>query len=99
LSDNDPNGNYKNLSSALLQSGAYMRIKTIQVGYTLPKNLMTKLDMSRVHVYVSGDNLFTITKYNGFDPEVWGGSNQTGGVDQGVYPTARTIRVGVDVTL
>ena len=99
LSDNDPNGNYKNLSSALLQSGAYMRIKTIQVGYTLPKNLMTKLDMSRVHVYVSGDNLFTITKYNGFDPEVWGGSNQTGGVDQGVYPTARTVRVGVDVTL
>jgi hypothetical protein len=55
--------------------------------------------MSRVHVYVAGDNLFTITKYNGYDPEVWGGSNQTGGVDQGVYPTARTVRVGVDVTL
>jgi len=60
---------------------------------------MTKLDMSRVHVYVSGDNLFTITKYNGYDPEVWGGNNNTGGVDQGVYPTARTFRVGVDVTL
>jgi len=99
LSDSDPNGDYKNLSSALLQSGAYLRIKTLQLGYTLPKNLMTKLDMSRVHVYVAGDNLFTITKYNGYDPEVWGGSNQTGGVDQGVYPTARTVRVGVDVTL
>jgi TonB-linked SusC/RagA family outer membrane protein len=99
LSDNDNNGNYKNLSSALLQSGAYLRIKTIQLGYTLPKILMTKLDMSRVHVYVAGDNLFTITKYNGYDPEVWGGANQTGGVDQGVYPTARTVRVGVDVTL
>jgi len=99
LTETDPNGDYKNLSSALLQSGAYLRIKTLQLGYTLPKNLMTKLDMSRVHVYVAGDNLFTITKYNGYDPEVWGGSNQTGGVDQGVYPTARTVRVGVDVTL
>jgi TonB-linked SusC/RagA family outer membrane protein len=99
LTETDPNGDYKNLSSALLQSGAYLRIKTIQLGYTLPKDLMTKLDMSRVHVYVAGDNLFTITKYNGFDPEVWGGSNQTGGVDQGVYPVARTLRVGVDVTL
>jgi TonB-linked SusC/RagA family outer membrane protein len=99
LTNTDPNGNYHNLSSALLESGAYMRIKTIQLGYTLPKSLMSKWDMSRVHVYVSGDNLFTITKYTGYDPEVWGGSNQVGGVDQGVYPTARTLRVGVDVTL
>ena len=99
LSDADPNGDYKNLSSALLQSGAYLRIKTLQLGYTLPKDMMTKLDMSRVHVYVGADNLFTITKYNGYDPEVWGGNNNTGGVDQGVYPTARTVRVGVDVTL
>ena len=99
LSDNDPNGNYKSLSSALLQSGAYLRIKTIQLGYTFSKNMMSKLDMSRLHVYVAADNLFTITKYNGFDPEVWGGSNQVGGVDQGVYPKARTVRVVVYVTL
>ena len=99
LSNLDPNGNYNTISSGLLQSGAYFRLKSLQIGYTLPKDLMTKLDMSRVHVYVSGDNLFTITKYNGYDPEVWGGNNNTGGVDQGVYPTARTFRVGVDVTL
>ncbi|WP_461451747.1 SusC/RagA family TonB-linked outer membrane protein [Mucilaginibacter sp.] len=99
LTNLDPNGDYHNLSSALLQSGAYFRVKSLQLGYTLPKSVDSKLDLSRVHIYVSGDNLFTITKYNGFDPEVWGGSNQIGGVDQGVYPTARTLRVGVDVTL
>jgi TonB-linked SusC/RagA family outer membrane protein len=99
LTNSDPNGDYHIISSGLLQSGAYFRIKSLQLGYTLPKDLMSKLDMSRVHVYVSGDNLFTITKYNGYDPEVWGGASNTGGVDQGVYPTARTLRVGVDVTL
>ncbi len=101
LTNNDPNGNYHIINSGLLQSGAYFRLKSIQLGYTLPKDLMSKLDMSRVHVYVSGDNLFTITKYTGFDPEVYGGNNNTSetGVDQGVYPTARTFRVGVNVTL
>jgi TonB-linked SusC/RagA family outer membrane protein len=98
LTNLDPNGDYHNLSSALLQSGAYFRVKSMQLGYTLSKDLSTKIDMSRVHVYVSGDNLFTVTKYNGYDPEVWGGNNNTGGVDQGVYPTARTLRVGVDVS-
>jgi TonB-dependent starch-binding outer membrane protein SusC len=93
LTDNDPNGNFHMPSSFDLQSGAYMRIKTMQLGYTLPKFITSKWDVSRVHVYVSGDNLFTITKYNGYDPEV------SSGVDQGVYPLARTLRVGLDVTL
>jgi len=93
LTDSDPNGNFHMPSSFDLQSGAYMRIKTMQLGYTLPKSLVSKWDVNRVHVYVSGDNLFTITKYNGYDPEI------SSGVDQGVYPLARTLRVGLDVTL
>ncbi len=93
LTDNDPNGNFHMPNSFDLQSGAYMRIKTMQLGYTLPKFIVSKWDVSRVHIYVSGDNLFTITKYNGYDPEI------SGGIDQGVYPTAKTLRVGLDVTL
>jgi len=67
--------------------------KLAQLGYTLPKSLTSKWDVSRIHVYVGGDNLFTITKYNGYDPEI------SGGVDQGVYPKAKIIRVGLDVSL
>ena len=91
LTDTDPNGNFHIPSSFQLQSGAYMRIKTFQLGYTFPKILTDKWDLSRVHFYVSGDNLFTITKYNGYDPEI------SGGVDQGVYPKAKTVRIGLDV--
>jgi len=93
LTDNDPNGNYHVPSSFELQSGAYLRIKTLQLGYSLPKSLTGKWDVSRIHVYVGADNLFTITKYDGYDPEI------SSGVDQGVYPKAKTIRFGLDVTL
>ena len=93
LTVSDPNANFTTPSSFWLQNGAYLRIKTIQLGYTFPKVLMNKLDISKLRIYVSGDNLFTITKYNGYDPEI------AGGVDAGVYPTARTLRVGLDVTL
>jgi len=99
LTDADPNGNHTSPSSYFLQSGAYLRLKSLQFGYTLPKSLNSKLDISKLRIYIAGDNLFTITKYNGFDPEFSGGNNNTVGVDQGVYPTARTLRVGVDVTL
>ena len=93
LTDSDPNGNYHVPSSFELQSGAYLRVKTLQLGYTLPKAVTGKWDVSRIHVYIGGDNLFTITKYNGYDPEI------SGGVDQGMYPKAKTIRFGLDVTL
>lgn len=98
LTDADPNKNWSTPSSFFLQSGAYMRIKSIQLGYNFPKSILNTIDISKLRVYVSGDNLFTITKYNGFDPEVQGGDSNYYGVDQGVYPLARTFRVGVDVT-
>ena len=99
MTDTDPNGDYHYPSSFWLQSGAYMRIKTVQLGYNFSKNVLNKLDISKLRIYVSGDNLFTVTKYTGYDPEVTGGNNNAVGVDQGVFPTARTFRVGIDVTL
>ncbi|MEI7499597.1 MAG: TonB-dependent receptor [Bacteroidota bacterium] len=91
----DPNGNFSKPSNFFLTNGSYFRFKTIQLGYTLPKNLVNKAGMQLVRVYVSANNLFTFTKYNGYDPEIGGSSY---GIDRGVYPQARSFMVGLSVT-
>jgi len=93
LTDNDPNGNFKNFSNFYLQSGAYFRIKNLQLGYTLPQDLVKKASIKNVRFYVSVNNLATITKYNGYDPEI------SGGIDYAVYPQARTFIMGLNVSL
>jgi TonB-linked SusC/RagA family outer membrane protein len=93
LSDADPNQNFKNPSNFYLQNGAYFRIKTLQLGYTLPKNILNSIDVKKVRVFVSSNNLVTITGYKGYDPEI------SGGIDMGIYPQARTFMAGLDITL
>lgn len=93
LSDADPNQNFKNPSNFYLQSGAYFRIKTLQLGYTLPKNILNSIDVKRVRIFLSSNNLVTITGYKGYDPEI------SGGIDMGIYPQARTFMAGLDITL
>ncbi len=93
LTDADPNHNFSNPSDFYLQSGAYFRIKNLSIGYTIPKSIIQKLQVTKIRIYVAADNLATVTKYNGYDPEI------SSGLDQGVYPAARTFRVGVDATL
>ncbi|HTN36306.1 MAG TPA: TonB-dependent receptor [Arachidicoccus sp.] len=93
LSDDDPNQNFKNMSNFRLQSGAYFRIKTLQLGYTLPAELTKKATLEKVRFYISANNLITVTKYNGLDPEV------SGSIDKGVYPQARTWSFGLNITL
>jgi TonB-linked SusC/RagA family outer membrane protein len=100
LSDADPNGNFKNPSDFYLQSGAYFRIKTLQIGYTIPKASLQKSTLSRLRVYVSSNNLLTVTGYTGYDPEVGTvNNNNIFGVDRGIYPQARSFLLGLDVTL
>ncbi|MGC9150902.1 MAG: SusC/RagA family TonB-linked outer membrane protein [Microbacter sp.] len=94
LSIQDPNNNFRNPSNFYLQNGAYFRIKTIQVGYTLPKAWMTAIGFNSVRIYGSVSNLFTATKYTGYDPEVGGSSY---GIDRGIYPQARTYLIGLNV--
>ncbi|MBE9585091.1 TonB-dependent receptor [Mucilaginibacter sp. JRF] len=93
LSDLDPNNNFKNPSNFYLQSGAYFRIKTLQLGYTLPTAVLSKIDVKKARIFISSNNLVTITKYDGFDPEI------AGSIDRGIYPQARTFMVGLDFTL
>lgn len=87
-----PNGAPTNneASSRFVEDGSYLRLKNLQIGYTLPQNITQKAGISRCRLYVSGSNLFTATKYTGYDPEV------TNGVDYGNYPQSRTFTFGVN---
>jgi len=89
----NPNGSSMNseASDRMVESGSYLRLKNIQLGYTLPKDLTARAGVERARFYVSGSNIFTITNYTGYDPEI--GS----GIDYGNYPQARTFTVGVNL--
>lgn len=91
--------NFRN-SDFYVQDGSYLRLKNIQLGYTFPKKWVNKLSVSNLRVYASATNLFTITSYDGLDPEVGKTSGQESnnlylGIDQGVYPQARSYMFGV----
>jgi TonB-linked SusC/RagA family outer membrane protein len=91
----DPNKNFSNPSSFYLEDGDYFRIKTLQVGYSLPGSVINRIGVQRLRVYLSGFNLVTFTNYTGYDPEIGGGSY---GIDRGFYPQARSFQAGVNLT-
>ena len=84
-------------NSYMVENGAYLRAKNMQLGYTIPANMLTRIHVDKLRIYVQAANLFTITKYSGLDPEI-GGSNITDfGVDEGAYPNQRQFLVGVNL--
>ncbi|KYP15169.1 TonB-dependent receptor [Flavihumibacter sp. CACIAM 22H1] len=92
----DPNGNYSKVSSYFLDKADYMRLKNLHLAYTLPGAVMQKaafLKNSSVRIYANAENLFTITSYKGFDPEV---GNL--GIDGGRFPVSRMFSVGMNVS-
>lgn len=95
LTTDDVNKNFSSPSDFYLQNGSYFRIKTLQLGYTLPQSLVSHIGFKKVRAYVSSNNLLTITKYTGFDPEIGGASY---GVDRGIYPQAKSVLFGLNVT-
>lgn len=84
-----------------LESGSYLRLQNLSLGYTLPRALTQKFKVEKLRVYVSGQNLFTITDYSGYNPEVNArpSQNLTPGEDYGTYPLARTYMFGLNLTL
>ncbi len=94
LIGSDPNGNFSKASDFYLENGDYFRLKTLQVGYTLPQDLISKVGAQKLRVYVTGENLATFTNYTGYDPEIGG---NVLGIDRGYYPQARSFMVGVNV--
>ena len=84
------------ITNYVVEDGSYIRCKNITLGYTVPKIK----GIQAIRLYVSANNLFTITKYSGFDPEVntYAGSNTVTGVDNFVYPQSKTLLGGIQVT-
>ncbi len=90
---NNPFSESTRPSTYFIEDGSYLRLKSLQLGYTLPDQIL-----SGVRIYAQGKNLLTLTNYMGIDPEV-GGSDTSLGVDNNHYPLARTYTLGVNVTL
>jgi TonB-dependent starch-binding outer membrane protein SusC len=85
-------------SDLYIKDGSFIRLKTMQLGYTLPMTLTRKISVERFRIFVSGENLLTFTSYDGFDPEIASGGYTTIGIDRGIYPQARTISIGANIT-
>lgn len=94
LTTNDTNKNFNNPSDFYLEDGDYLRFKTVQFGYTLPSDVISKAGLQKTRIYLTAENLFTFTKYSGYDPEIGGGVM---GIDRGFYPQARTFMLGVNL--
>lgn len=88
--------NYR-ANSFYVEDGSYFRIRNIQLGYTLPSSVISKIKLTRARVYLNAQNAFNFFKYRGFSPEV-GGDPTRAGVDVNVYPLAATYNVGVNIT-
>ena len=85
-------------SSAMVYDGSFFKLKQIQLGYTLPKNITRKAYMENVRAYISLDDFFTFTKYPGLDPENCTQEYNCPGLDKGVYPNMRKMVLGISVT-
>ena len=87
-------------SSYFIEDGSYFRMKNLTLGYTLPSGVLSKIGFETARVYLQAQNLFTITKYSGIDPEVTSVGSTPGstvlGVDQGNYPNSKMYQVGIN---
>jgi TonB-dependent starch-binding outer membrane protein SusC len=98
LTTQDSNNNSR-ASDFYVEDGSYVRLKNLQLGYTLPRNLVDKAKMKSLRVYLSFENLLTITSYTGFDPEI--GTNGwilDTSIDKGFYPQLKTVGFGLQAT-
>ncbi len=98
---NDPNDNDR-ISSRYIEDGSYIRIKNLTLGYTFPKKWVSKARIENIRLYCNIQNLYTFTKYSGYDPEV-GASTQdstglTYGIDNGRYPSPTMYSFGLNIT-
>ena len=91
ISTKDNNNNFGRTSSWFLEDGSYVRLKNVTLGYTIPKDVLNGID---IRLFLSAENLFTITDYSGMDPEVGGR-----GLDLAKYPVSRTVTLGASIKL
>ena len=90
----DPNNNTTWVTNLFVEDGSYLRLKVLQLGYQLPENVVKKFFAKKLRLFAQAENLFTITDYTGYDPEV----GTRNGFDGGTYPQARTFTFGANIT-
>ncbi|MFC3562433.1 SusC/RagA family TonB-linked outer membrane protein [Pedobacter jamesrossensis] len=96
--DRGINENARGNTDRWIEDGSFLRLRNVELGYSLPAKLISKANVSSARLYFSGQNLFTITKYSGLDPDVVGANpNLEPGVDNGNYPSSRIISFGLSV--
>lgn len=85
--------------SRFIEDGSFLRLKNLTLGYTLPSDLTKKARIKKIRVYVSGQNLFIVSNYSGYDPEVStaGNNPMTPGLDWGAYPKSRIVTAGLEI--
>jgi hypothetical protein len=89
--------NNRVFSDYFVEDASFLRIQNIQLGYTLNNSFTKKIGISKVRLYASANNLYTFTKYRGFDPAASTGDPLAGGIDTGFYPTPKTYMMGLNV--
>ena len=84
-------------SDYYVEDGSFVRLRNLQFGYTLPSTLLRKIHLESLRVYVAANNLITLTRYMGFDPDLGSSSVLSAGVDYGMYPQARSLMGGLQI--
>lgn len=97
LTTKDKNDNFR-VSDRYIEDGSYLRLRNVQLGYSLPNIVTQKLRVEKVRVYIAAQNLFTFTNYSGLDPEIGRYDSLSLGIDEGVFPHARTLMIGANIT-
>ena len=89
--------NYE-FSERFLEDGDFLRLRTIQIGYTLPQSVLRKVNFSNLRVYVSATNPYTWQRFSGFTPELYNANVFDVGIDTGTYPIAKTFLAGINLS-
>jgi TonB-linked SusC/RagA family outer membrane protein len=98
VADRGIQSNVRGNTDRWIENGSYLRLRNLELAYTFPKALLTRLHLGDSRIFVGGQNLFTITKYTGLDPDVTGANaNLEPGVDLGTYPASRIVTVGFNI--
>ncbi len=98
IAETTPNFSVANVANSyFIEDGSYLKMRSLLLGYNIDADGLKKIGINKFRVYIQGSNLFTITNYSGFDPEITSYRNLTFGIDEGFYPNSRIILVGLNV--
>jgi len=85
-------------SDRFLMDGSFVRLRNIIIGYTFPESLINRIQVTSARIYLKGSNLYTLTRFTGYTPEIGGGGVLSNGIDNGIYPIAAVYSIGLNIT-